>query len=117
MGLEVLASIGIPIVVKLVDRIFGRGGGKERKLPAALEIVKAIVAKFAAPGVGLPGDDELSGWIQAAVDALNSAGELKGPQTVIDPKLTDATLAAIGVDMIRNGVALLHRAGAIKEAT
>lgn len=116
MGLSTVLSVGIPIVVKLVDRVFGRGGGKEKKLPAALDIVRAIVEQFAAPGVGLPAEQELVSLIQNAVDALNKSGELKGADTVIDPPLSDARLLAIGTNMIQSGVELIQRSGAVKGA-
>ncbi len=114
MGLTTLASVGVPIVVKLVEKIFGRGGGKQTKLPAALEVVKAIAGHFAAPGVGLPGESELAGWIQSAVDALNKAGELKGPDTIVDAPVSDAQLLAIGTNLIQQGMELINRSGVAK---
>ena len=109
-----ILSIGVPVVVKLVDRLLGRGNGESKK-SIALDILKAIVKRFAAPGVGLPGESELSDLVEAAVAALNQRGELQGEKTIIDPALTDARLAEIGYGMIRDGVALLARAGALEQ--
>lgn len=112
--LGTILSVGVPVVVKLVDRLLGRGGGATKK-STALDILRAIVQRFAAPGVGLPGDGELADLVEGAVAVLNQRGELQGEKTIVDPALTDARLAEIGYGMIRDGVALLARGGALSE--
>jgi hypothetical protein len=117
VGLSTVLTVGVPLVVKLVDRLFGSGGGKETKLPAAQKILQAIISIFAAPGVGLPGEQEIGSLIQQAVDALNKAGELKGTSTTIDASGVDVQLMAIGKDLIARGTELIQRSGATKGAT
>jgi hypothetical protein len=113
--LSAILSLGVPLIVKSVERIFGSGGGKAKKLPAAVGMVKAIVERFAEPGVGLPGEEEILGMVQQAVDELNASGALKGNATGIDAA-TDPELARIGGSLVREGVALLRRSGVIRES-
>lgn len=115
MGLSAILTLGVPLVAKLVERLLGNGNGPKKK-SVAIDVVKAIVAQFASPGTGLPGDDEISGIVQAAVDSLNKAGALQGQATAIDAT-TDAELAQIGAAMVSQGIAILQRSGALKERT
>jgi hypothetical protein len=114
MGLSALLPIAVPLVARLVDRLIGGGKGPQKKA-SAVEIIKALVAQFAAPGVGLPGESEIGELVEAAVAALNKAEVLKGHATAIDAN-TDAELAQIGASMVSQGVALLARSGALRES-
>lgn len=105
--LSTILTVGIPLVAKLVEKLKGNGGGPSKKA-MALEILKALVAQCAAPGVGLPGDGELSELIESAVSALNKSGELAGEKTSLDGKPVDGELFAAGM-------MLLRRSGALKE--
>jgi hypothetical protein len=83
----------VPIVVRLVEKIFG-GKTVPAKLDAATEIVAAIQN-------GLQNTKQLSGQaldgkqiatlVQAAVDRLNATGALQGTATAIE---TGGALAA-----------------------
>lgn len=112
MGLSALLPIAVPLVARLVDRLFGSGQGQKKK-SSAVEIIKALVAQFAAPGVGLPGDSEIADLVEDAVAALNQAGVLNGTATTIDAS-ADAELAQIGASMVSQGIAILHRSGALR---
>jgi len=101
--LSAVLSLGIPLVVKLAERL--NGGGASKKA-LALDVVKAIVAQFAAPGVGLPGEDELAALIESAVSVLNKSGDLVGEDTVIDGKPVDAELFGAGMLLLRRSGAL-----------
>jgi hypothetical protein len=109
MGLSTILTTGVPLVIKLVERLFGSGGGKETKMPAAQKIVQALISIFAGPGIGLPGAHEIADVIQQSVDALNKAGELKGSSTNIDASGIDVQLLSIGQDLIANGTELIQR--------
>jgi len=111
--LTAILGVGLPVAVKLVERLMGRGGGESKK-SLALDIAKAIFARFQRPGVGLPSEAEIADMLERVVADLNKQGELQGEKTILDPPLTDARLAEIGYGMIRDGVALLARAGALE---
>lgn len=112
MGLSAILTLGVPLVAKLVEKLIGNGNGAQKK-STAIDVVKAIIAQFATPGTGLPGEEEIGGIVQAAVDALNKAGALQGQATAIDAT-TDAELAQIGAAMVSQGISILHRSGALK---
>lgn len=103
-------SFAIPLVVKLAERLIGRGKGPEKK-SVAFDILKRILGVFAGPGVGLPGDDELGQLIEAAVKTLNENKALVGEGTVVAEGVTDAQLATLGLQMIQQGMTLLKRGG------
>jgi len=103
--LSAVLSLGIPLAVKLVERLKGKGGGASKKA-LALGMVTAIVAQFAAPGVGLPGEHELAVLIESAVSALNKSGDLVGESTAIDGKPVDAELFCAGMLLLRRSGAL-----------
>ncbi len=107
MGLSAALSLGLPLVVKLVDRLRGKGGGADKKA-LALDMVKALVAQFAAPGVGLPGAEELGSLIESVVVDLNKKQELAGEATLIDGKPIDG-------ELFQAGMMLLRRSGALKD--
>ena len=75
----------IPLVVQLVEKIFGSKGGQQ-KLDAATEITAALqnglMAASKATGTALTGQ-QIQDAVQSAVNALNAAGVLKGSATPI----------------------------------
>ncbi len=103
-------SVAIPIVVRLVERVIGRGKGSDKK-SVAFDILKRILGTLTGSGVGLPGDDELSSLIEAAVKALNDRKALVGEATVVSEAVTDPQLAAMGIRLIQEGMELLKRGG------
>lgn len=100
----------VPMVVKLIERIRGRKNGASKK-SMALDWIKRALADFAGPGVGLPQDDEIGGWIDKVVADLNEQKALTGSDTVVAEGVRDAELVRIGLDMMQSGMALLKRGG------
>ncbi len=104
-------SIGVPIVIKLVERLMGRGNGSGKKT-VAMGILRRILDTFKdQPGVGLPEEEELSRIVDETVKSMNENRALVGEGTVIAEGVTDPQLAALGVQMIQQGMALLKRGG------
>lgn len=104
-------SIAVPIVIKLVERLKGRGNGPEKK-SVAMGILRRIMDAFKdQPGVGLPGEDELGRMVDETVRSMNENRALIGEGTVVAEGVTDPQLAALGVQMIQQGMALLKRGG------
>ncbi len=80
-----LAPTIIPLVVQLVDKLFGINTGAV-KLPTATGIVSTIATGLVQTGQAsgpVPATDALMASVQAVVDQLNKAGVLKGTATVI----------------------------------
>jgi hypothetical protein len=82
-----LVPVAAKGVVRLVERLKGRGKGTEVKKPMADSILADLfkLAEQLVPGLGLPQGGEVGAIIQAAWEELNSAGKLKGEATALDP--------------------------------
>lgn len=102
---EVLPVVA-PFVVKLVEKLFGKGNGPTVKLPTATDITTAVYNALApvlqAKGVALPTADQVKSLVQEAVDVLNKNGELQGHDTVVSTSVpaapaTPAVPAVAGV--------------------
>jgi hypothetical protein len=106
MGLSAILGLGLPLICKLVEKRFGKGGGKDKKLPLAMSIVKQIVGSFAEPGTGLPEDAEITQMIEDVVAQLNKSGVLAGDDTVLEQKQIDQFLFSTGMELIRRSGAL-----------
>jgi hypothetical protein len=94
-----------PLVVKLVEKIFGGGTGAVKK-PVAVDLMTAIMdalQKLVGPSVSLPTKPEIPALVQSVVDALNKAGELQGGATVISPAPAPNTSALDGVAEMLSG--------------
>lgn len=111
MPIAALISLGLPLIVKLIDKFLPPKSGVTQKMPLAQEILAAIMKQFAAPGVGLPGPDEQKTIIQQVVDQLNKAGILKGADTVLAPDGVDAELFDIGHNLVIEALTILKRSG------
>lgn len=108
--MSALFSLGVPMAIRLAERLLGRGKGSEKK-SMALAVVKALASAFAGDGVGLPQEAELSAAIEETVAALNSRKALAGESTVVAESVRDEQLAQMGVALIQQGVELLKRGG------
>lgn len=95
MTLSALLPVAIPLVVRLIDRLFGGGNGRTKKLPTAQKIIAALVEQFQTPGVALPGPDEQTAMIEQAVAALNATGQLKGEETALATSQLDPAMVSI----------------------
>ena len=104
-----LAPIVIPSVVKFVEWMFGAGTGKI-KIKVAPEIAQAILT--ALHGEGQP-IEEIAAAVQETVDLLNSKGELKGTETVIDR----LTFSAGQLRALRGGLEITKATIAMMEAS
>lgn len=84
--LAALEPVVAPLVIKLIDHLFPPKSGPV-KLPVAVSTFQAILDGLVKAGQAAPGQvpdaETLKTWVQGIVDALNRAGELKGPATVI----------------------------------
>lgn len=101
------ANYGIPLVVRLLDRVFGSKTGSA-KFEAASKISEAIFAevqKMVGSSVSLPGKDEQRALIQGIVEKLNREGVLKGHATPV----SDTDDAVEGVAMMLEGALRILR--------
>lgn len=104
--LSAILTAAVPLAVRLAERLFGRKTGPTKK-SAAVGIIGAIVKQFAEAGAGVPGDLQIGDLVEAAVQALNSAGALKGTETTVED---------IDTELLAAGLMLLKRSGALKGA-
>lgn len=99
----VIVKQSIPLVVKLVDKIFGNKTGKI-KSDVATKVVTSIVEGSVSTGnIGssqVPSESDIRKYIDSVVAGLNSIGELKGPDTELVP---DYAAAFDGVRMMLGG--------------
>ena len=81
--ISTILPTAIPLVVRLIDKLFPPKTG-EAKLNVVTDIVTAIQNGLAAAGVGAPTTpDQTKSVVQAVVNQLDSAGQLKGAATQI----------------------------------
>ena len=92
--LTTVVPMVLPLIVKLVDKIFGCKTGSV-KLDAATQISNLILQELqklagSGSGIAMPSTAELTTMIQGIVDQLNKQGVLTGTSTVIDAPITAA---------------------------
>lgn len=108
-GVEAIVPTILPLVAKLMDKIFGSKTGA-LKLSTGASVAQNILDAFqkslAANGVSLPTDlKEITGLLQSVVTGLNAKGQLNGNATVIDPVSTQNH--ALGITLLDAASALL----------
>ena len=97
--LTTVVPMVLPLIVKLVDKIFGTKTGPA-KLDAATQISNIILQELqklaggANSGIGMPSVPELQSLIQGIVDQLNKQGVLNGTATVIDAPVIPAAVSS-----------------------
>ena len=123
--LTTVVPVVLPLIVKLVDKIFGSKTGAV-KLDAATQIANLILQELqklagTGSGISMPSATELQTLIQGIVNQLNAAGVLTGTSTVIDTPLagtvTSNPAILTGVQQVFSGVmSILQTAvpGAVK---
>lgn len=81
-----LIPIAAKGVVRLVERVKGRGNGPTDKKPMAEELLGGLLRAIQAdvPGLGLPQGGEVGQLVQDAWAALQSSGKLKGHETALE---------------------------------
>jgi hypothetical protein len=87
IGIKFGIQEGIPHLVKLIDKLVGKGKGLEVKKPLAEALVKTINSSLIAAGA--PTTDTIPAGaeglvVQEAVDGLNAIGELNGKLTTVE---------------------------------
>lgn len=110
--LESVLTVGLPIAVKYVDKVLGNGTGPLKKdlVVSAITGILAVLQKTAGSSVGLPGPAEVPNIVQAVVDMLNRAGELKGIETELGAApITTWPGAMEGVSKMLEGALLVIR--------
>jgi hypothetical protein len=110
-GVEAIVPTVLPLVAKLMDKIFGSKTGAT-KLAVGASTAQSILTAFqkslAANGVSLPTDlTEITNLLQATVTDLNSKGQLIGASTAIDPPTPNH---ALGLTLLDAATALLKGA-------
>jgi hypothetical protein len=104
IGVDLLKTEFIPLLTKLIDKVFGGKSvanpslGSSVKFPLAQTIVTAADASLVASGHATASPSaSISGAIQATVNDQKAKGELNGTATVITPSASvggPATLAS-----------------------
>lgn len=100
-------NYGGPLVVRLMDRVFGSKTGSV-KFDAATKIMEVLFSelqKVVGPSVGLPGKDEQRALVQTLVEKLNREGVLKGHETPIGE--TDDALQGVAL-MLEGALRILR---------
>tara|TARA_R110000868_G_scaffold326059_1_gene586997 strand:- start:211 stop:543 length:333 start_codon:yes stop_codon:yes gene_type:complete len=101
-ALIALAPVVVSLIAKVVDKIHGPGKGKEKKLPALLDILAPFLKQLADNGVGLPQKgQELIDYIEPIISTLNKRGELQGFETVIPSDGVDTELLGVAVLLLK----------------
>lgn len=94
-----LIPVASKVVVRLVEKLKGKGNGSTEKKPLAETYLAQVFGAIdaAVPGLGLPQGAEIGALVDKAVAALNEGGQLKGVDTSLDP---DEAHAAVSPEVL-----------------
>ncbi len=94
-----LEPVVIPLIVRLMDKIFGSKTGAA-KLATAATVVHQIAQGVAGASTTavpvVPSLEDITASVQKVVDSLNAQGQLQGPATVVSPTATAPVIIAPG---------------------